>query len=463
MDAPQHIAIIGGGFCGTMTAVHLLQSANIPLKLTIINSGYLPGKGVAYSPYSNTHLLNVVAGNMSAFPDKPADFVDWVHEHKEYAGIEKKLLARTFLPRSLYGEYLENLWSNAVKNKRSDTELNIIDDQAIDVEVGENTVAVLLKSGKQVNANKLILATGNSEPKDPSIPNVSFFSSPHYFRNSWKSDSVKHTKQGKDVLILGSGLTMVDTVLGLIENGFHGKIYSLSPHGFGILPHRHGGVEYTALENELQKPYKLQTLVRLVHKHIRIVRKLGISAEPIIDSLRPHTQEIWQSLSPAERKYFMNSKLRHLWGVARHRLPVHIHDTIQNLRIQEKLVVLAGNLRDIRETEDTVEVNFYNRRSGKNEVLSVERVINCTGPESSIKRTGNLVLQNMWKRGILTADPIELGINTDVDTFKIIDKYGDKLNNVFTLGTNLRGMLWESTAVPELRKQAAKLARVITG
>jgi len=272
-----------------------------------------------------------------------------------------------------------------------------------------------------------------------------------------------NSKQGEDILIIGSGLTMVDTVLGLLEKGFSGKIYSLSPHGFGILPHRHGGMKYTGLEKELNEPYKLDELVRLVHKHIRIVRELGLSAEPIIDSLRPYTQKIWQALSVKERKYFMSSRLRHLWGVARHRLPVHTHDLMQNLRIQNKLVVLAGNVRDIREVNKAIEVNYYNRRTRKDELLTVQRVINCTGPESSIKKTANTVLVNMSKRGVLTADPLELGINADAHDFKVIDKYGEKLNNIYTLGTNLRGMLWESTAVPELRVQTEKLAKEILG
>jgi uncharacterized NAD(P)/FAD-binding protein YdhS len=457
----EHITIIGGGFCGVITAVQLIKNARQPIKISLINSGYPLGRGIAYSTYSSTHALNVIAGNMSAFPDKPDDFIDWVHEREEYKNIDKALLYRTFLPRVIYGEYLDTVWKSALANKPAEVEVNIVEDTAMDVEVGEDSVSVLLKSGKQIAATRLVIATGNSEPRDPLIPNTGFYSSEAYFRNSWKGESVLNSKKGEDILIIGSGLTMVDTVLGLLEKGFSGKIYSLSPHGFGILPHRHGGMKYTGLEKELKEPYRLNELVRLVHKHIRIVRELGLSAEPIIDSLRPYTQKIWQALSVKERKYFMSSRLRHLWGVARHRLPLHTHDLMQNLRIQNKLVVLAGNVRDMREVNKVIEVSYYNRRTRKDESLTVQRVINCTGPESSIKRTANTVLVNMSKRGVLTTDPLELGINADPHDFKVIDKYGEKLNNLYTIGTNLRGVLWESTAVPELRVQAEKLAKQI--
>jgi uncharacterized NAD(P)/FAD-binding protein YdhS len=180
----QHIVIIGGGFCGIMTLVHLLENSTVPLKISLINSGYPLAKGIAYNTYSDLHLLNVVAGNMSAYSDRPDDFTDWVHQKKEYCNIDKDILARTFLPRGLYGQYLKEIWNKALANKKDNIELNLIDDTAIDVEIGENAVVVLLKSGKQVQADKLVIATGNSEPRDPSIPNAAFFSSPAYFRNS---------------------------------------------------------------------------------------------------------------------------------------------------------------------------------------------------------------------------------------------------------------------------------------
>ncbi len=453
-----HIAIIGGGFCGVMTTVHLLRSADTPLKITLINSGYPLGKGVAYSAYSKQHLLNVTAGNMSAFPDKPADFVDWIHNKEGYTQVDKSLLSKTYLPRYLYGEYIEGIWKNALSTKKADIELDVIDDTAIDVEVNDNGVAILLKKSQPLAADKLVIATGNSEPRNPEIPGKDFFSSPSYFRDSWKGESVSNLKSENDILIIGNGLTMVDTVLGLIENGFSKTIYSISPNGFGILPHRHGGMEYSGLKNEISKPYELSKLVNLTHKHIRVMRNLGLSAEPIIDSLRPLTQEIWQSLSLSERKHFL-TRLRHLWGVARHRLPVHVHDMMQNLRINGNLVVMAGTVKNITETADGIKVILNNKKTKKEETITVERVINCTGPESSIKKSNNTLLQNMWKRGIATTDALELGINADVESFRIIDKYGDKLPNIYTLGANLRGMLWESSAVPELRVQVEKLAQ----
>jgi uncharacterized NAD(P)/FAD-binding protein YdhS len=204
----------------------------------------------------------------------------------------------------------------------------------------------------------------------------------------------------------------------------------------------------------------LSALVNLAHKHIRVVRKLGLTAEPIIDSLRPFTQNIWQALTLKEKQQFL-SKLRHLWGVARHRLPIHTHDLLQNLRIHGKLIVMAGRITDIKEGLKGIEVTFYNRKAKRDESIIVERVINCTGPDASIKKSSNVLLQNLWKKGIATCDALELGIHADTKDFKLIDTNGKKINSLFTLGGNLRGMLWESTAVPELRVQVKNLASTL--
>lgn len=443
-----------------ITTVHLIEKAEIPLKITVINSGYPFAKGVAYSSYSKSHLLNVTAGKMSAFPEKPEDFINWAHARNEYKDVDRELLSHTYLPRILYGEYLEETWKKAIDNKPSNIELNIIEDKAVDIDLTGDMVSITLQNNPVITANKVALATGNSEPRDPSIANNSFFSHPSYFRDSWKKESTDKLKSEKDILIIGNGLTMVDTVLGLMENGFTKTIYSVSPHGFGILPHRHNGTKYSGLEKELKEPYQLSKLVNLTHKHIRAVRKLGLTAEPIIDSLRPYTQKIWQSLTIQEKQQFLN-RLRHLWGVARHRLPIHIHDMLQNLRIHGRLVVIAGKIIDIKESPKGIDVTFYNRKSRKNESILVERVINCTGPDASIKKSSNTLLLNLSKKGIATCDEIEIGIQADTTDFKLIDVNGRKLNNIYTLGANLRGMLWESSAVPELRSQAEKLSSVL--
>src|SRR5690606_16185978 len=161
------------------------------------------------------------------------------------------------------------------------------------------------------------------------------------------------------------------------------EIYSISPNGFNILPHRHNGLKYSKLVEELRDDMSIYELVKLINKHIKTVIEYGVSAEPIIDSLRPHTQKIWQSFTDHEKELFM-SRLRHLWGVARHRIPLHSHDKIQQLRIDRKLHINSGKIIDINESNESITVQYFDKKENKLKAIIVSRIINCTGPETDL-------------------------------------------------------------------------------
>lgn len=457
------ISIVGGGFAGTMLAVQLIEQATQPLKIQIINKNMRNmARGVAYHPYSKTQLLNVPTAKMSAFPDRPTHFLDWVMQQPKYQNAPQSLVANAFLPRYFYGNYLVEVWEKAQQlAAQKGLSIELIEALVTDINIAEaHQVQIELNKERWLNTDYCVLATGNNIPRNPNIANQAFYQSPHYFQNPWKKESVEGLAANSNVLIVGNGLTMVDTVLGLLENDFHGTIYSLSPNGFNILPHRHGGVQYTQLAEELDVKSGLTDLVKLVNKHIKQVRGFGISAEPIIDSFRPFTHQIWQNLNDTEKQCFMN-RLRHLWGVARHRIPLHIHDHLQQLRINGQLKIISGKLLDIQEKEGAISVKYYDKKDKKEASMQVVRVINCTGPETDLSKTTDNFLSNALNKGYLTQDALKLGLCTDVKTFQIRQKNGTTSPHFLTLGSNLKGELWESTAANELRAQAKQLANFL--
>jgi uncharacterized NAD(P)/FAD-binding protein YdhS len=457
----RKIGIIGGGFSGTMTAVHLIQNAVDPIEIIIICEGETFNKGIAFNPYSKYHLLNVPASKMSAFENNQKHFVDWIMQQDSYANKDKDIIANSFLPRQLYGQYLADIWRETIKSEQANkVKIQVVNAFATDLDIAGDTVSIWLSNNEKITVNICVIASGNHIPRNPGIKNTSFFKSENYFQNPWNIKSVSVTDSRLPILIIGNGLTMVDTVLGLLENNFQNEIYSLSPDGFNILPHRHSSLEYTKLVDELPDNASLFEIVKLFNKHIKLIREFGLSAEPIIDSLRPHTQEIWQRLTINEKKLFM-ARLRHLWGVARHRVPLHIHDKIQQLRIDNKLHIYAGKLLDIVEEERGINVEFYNKKQKRNVAITVSRVINCTGPETDLMRLKKDFLKNCLVKGIIHQDELKLGINTDTTTYQTIDSKGNRHKNLFTIGINLRGMLWETTAINEIRVQACRLAKTI--
>ncbi|HZI02142.1 MAG TPA: FAD/NAD(P)-binding protein, partial [Flavisolibacter sp.] len=350
----KKVTIIGGGFTGTMTAVQILHHATEPVLLTIINQKQSFTRGIAYQPYSKKHLLNVAAAKMSAFRKDPNHFLDWVMMQDAYCNKDRNLVAQAFLPRFLYGQYLEAIWKDSIELQiEKKLPVEVLDTTVTGVEVGKEHIIIDTKDGQQHATDYLVIATGNHLPGNPSIKNKSFFESKNYYQNPWLKNSVSGADSTKPVMIVGNGLTMVDTVIGLREQGYNGIIYSVSPNGFNILPHRHNGLVYTRMIDELTEDADLYQIVCLFNKHRKQLKELGVSPEPLIDSMRVYTQQIWKRLSMEERKKFMG-RLRHLWGVARHRIPLHIYEWLQQQRIEGKLHVQAGRLMDIHEEDNRI-------------------------------------------------------------------------------------------------------------
>jgi len=452
------IAIIGGGFSGTMTGVHLIENANTPLEIKLINETEVLNTGIAYNPYSKKALLNVVSSRMSAFASDPDHFLNWIMQRDHFRDKDRILIANSFLPRYLYGEYLKDIWNDALMLAREkNIQVDVITSTVKDITPLKNSFIIKFKDRSALSVDYAILASGNHLPGNPKIKSSFFSSNANYFQNPWDIRSVSGISSKEPVLLIGNGLTMVDTVIGLLENGFQGQIVSISPNGFNILPHRHNGLSYTKLVEEIGEKTGLFELVKLFNKHMKLIREYGLSAEPLVDSLRPLTQSIWKRLTMAEKRIFM-SRLRHLWGVARHRIPLHIHDKLQQLRIEGRLHIVSGKLIDIVENEGKIMAQFYDKKQKQSVQLAVSRVINCTGPETDLLKLDDNYLKNALLQGIICQDELKLGINADPDTFEALDSAGNIQSCLYVMGSNLKGVLWESTAVSELRVQAEKIA-----
>ncbi len=459
----EKIAIIGGGFSGTMTGVHLIRNARAPLEIKLINETDALNTGIAYNPYSKKALLNVVSSRMSAFASDPDHFLNWVMQQDHFRDKDRTLIANSFLPRYLYGEYLQDIWKDALKQAEGKKiQVDVISSSVKDLTLLKDSIDIELKDKSRLSTKYAIIASGNHLPGNPNIKGSFFTSSANYFQNPWDIRSVSGINSKEPVLIIGNGLTMVDTVIGLLENGFQGPIVSISPNGFNILPHRHNGLSYTKLVEEIGDKTSLFELVKLFNKHMKLIREYGLSAEPLIDSLRSLTQTIWKRLTMAEKRIFM-SRLRHLWGVARHRIPLHIHDKLQQLRIEGRLHIVSGKLIDIIGNDDNIIALFYDKKQKQSVQLAVSRVINCTGPETDLLKLDDNYLKNALLKGIICQDELKLGINADPDTFEALNPAGKVQSGLYIMGSNLKGLLWESTAVSELRVQAEKIAGDISG
>ena len=458
------IAIIGAGFSGLMTAYHLVRNADRPLTIHLINERATFGKGAAYSTASTKHLLNVPAARMSALDDRPNHFLDWAHQQPAYRAINKDLLGRTFLPRQVFGAYVASLWDDACANKRADTQINIVYDTATTIEqLADGRLHVQCKQHAPIASAHVVLATGNEAPSDPRIAHPAFYQSPQYVKNPWLTDVTTRLPAGQDILIIGNGLTTVELIITLMDSHFAGTIHTLSPSGFCVLPHRHNHLRYDEYLDELGGSFQLETMLALGKKHAQLLRDIGISIDPLVDSLRSSTQTIWQSWSLAERERFLRD-IKSQWSKIRNRLAPQLHDYVQLLRLKGRLVVHKARLIDIVAEPSTATVQYQETRrdAGPIETLAVGLVINCTGPRTDITQSEDPLLQSLVAKGMIRPDALRLGMDT-TEHWTLIDIHGQENPRLHTLGSNLRGLLWETIAIPELKTQAQQLAMRLLG
>src|SRR5689334_5163479 len=108
MSPQRTIAIVGGGFSGTLVAANLLRSQHWgTTRIVLIERSADMARGKAYANREHRYLLNVPAGRMSARPSSPLDFLTFAQQRIPDATAED------FLPRALYGDYLESILLDA--------------------------------------------------------------------------------------------------------------------------------------------------------------------------------------------------------------------------------------------------------------------------------------------------------------------------------------------------------------
>lgn len=461
MASEKCITIIGGGFSGTLTAVQLLRQAPFPVCVKLINTGFPFGKGVAYSAESNLHLLNVRASRMSAFPHIPGHFVNWLEKQPDVAQfcMPGETLAEAFMPRRIFGQYVAHILETALDKMPAGCRLIVIEDEAVSIKpTKEKRYEVTLRNSPAFETEKVVLALGNFLPEKLKGLSDEVLQQGRYFGNPWHREAIENLEPGKPVLLVGTGLTMVDVVLSLLEQNFTGRIVAVSPKGFLPLVHRHTH-PYPDFRKELEPPYNLDQLYGSVKKHIRRALAQGSSCEALIDSLRPQTQQIWQGLSRQDKKKFLRH-LSSLWGVFRHRISAQIAERLQAALDSGQLQVMAGRLQAAEMEQYQLKVSLRERGQSTLTQLNVQRIINCTGPQTDYTRIASPLIQHLVAEKIIVPDELRLGLQALPDG-RLVQENGQPSCALFTIGTALRGALWESTAVPEISEQAAHLAQTV--
>jgi uncharacterized NAD(P)/FAD-binding protein YdhS len=453
------IAIVGGGFCGTLTAVNLARFSMDALRVILVNNQYPTGRGIAYGTQRPEHLLNVVARNMSAFPDLPSHFVDWLRNRADFAQSPPADLPEQFVPRRVYGDYLQDLlfWQAHPLAGPGRVEIRSIDDEVVDVAPAVRGAHLVLKNGDEIEADRVVLATGNLAPHDL-VPPGPLRDHPANCPNAWQAWYENVPDSHENVLLVGTGLTMIDAFLTLQTIGWRGKIYALSRNGLLPLPHFKGS-DYPLFPPDDVERMGLHELVALMEVHCARLRANGMNPAVVVDKLRPFTQRIWRNFSVADKQEF-SEQHRTRWNVTRHRIPPTVAGQIDTAQKEGRLQILRGRLGEMRGDGNRIKVTIDQGSAQPPHELVVGLLLNCTGPRDSVNDAAPTLFQNLLKRGLVRPDDLDMGIEVSPD-FAVVNDQGRPSNFLFAIGSLLKGTLWETTAVPELRAQALQVARAL--
>ena len=438
--ASRHAIIIGGGASGVLLAYQLLQRSTPDFRITLIEKRPEVGRGLAYHTGNPEHVLNVRVANMSALPDEPDHFWRWLTSRD---GVPPPCPDPfCFVPRGIYGDYIADLLMTS--KGRSTHRLSIVQGTCVDVSEEPGEVTVRLDDGRFYVGDIAVLATGHDVRS----------CSPGY-ADPWVLPSSAGIDPDATILILGTGLTMVDYVQSVVQDGHRGPIVAMSRRGLLTKPHRR--VDPIRID-EADVPFGagISHLLRWFRSRVGAHVAQGGDWRSVIDGLRPYTQRLWRELPPASKRRFLEHA-RAWWDVHRHRTAPEVEARITDALCAGRLNVVAAKVAGIEPNEAGARIRY--RRRGQSEVLSMQvgAIVDCTGIVKDPLASANPAVRSLFERGLARVDPLHIGIETAADG-AIVNQDGAPSRRLFAVGPLTRAAFWEIIAIPDIRNQCAELA-----
>lgn len=450
------VAIVGGGASGTLLAAQLLRRHHpAGLRVILIERRHEVGRGVAYSTPCDYHRLNVPAEQMGALPRDPRHFMRWAS--REGHGV----VVGDFAPRGLFGDYLRALLAEAERTSVPEATLEVVHEDVVGADVDEQRRAarLTLGSGERLEVDRVVLALGNLAPADPPGADAELLESGLYEADPWDAGLAERAAGDDLVLLLGTGLTMVDVALTLGRETFTPRFLAISRKGLLPQQHRRGAAGPPRRFQLARERVRLDEIAAEVGSEISQAESAGGDWRQVIDSLRPVTNQIWHRFSEMDRHRFV-ARLARRWDVHRHRMAPEVATMLGRLQDTGRLELAQASIAGMRVDGDRVLVELDRGERGIEEV-AVSRVVNCTGPALDLRAAREPLLEDLFEGGAVRPGPLRLGLDHDPRGV-ILRESGTASGVLFCLGPMRKGRLWETTAIPEIRTQAFELADQIT-
>jgi uncharacterized NAD(P)/FAD-binding protein YdhS len=437
--APLTIGVIGGGFTGAASAIGCLTRLPHPFHLVLIEPSPALGQGVAYGGHHPLNLLNVRTRDLSIRASQPGDFLNWafrqLDQGENHAGLHDAL-AHTFLPRQLFGEYVRQRLFETVE-RRPDVEFSVIPSAAHAVHVERGRYAISCAGQETALCDAVVIATAYGvQPASAKGALAPFDHLP-----------AEGMVRAKSIVLIGSGLTMVDVLLGARREGFQGVATIVSRRG--QLPRSHAPKGVVPQPVALPRSKRLSMLEASLRIACEMAEQGGTPWQAVVNGLRSSLQDIWRALPVVEQARFLRH-LRPFFDAHRHRLPIEVHARLMAELDGGRAVLVRGSATNLERTPDGYKLDILRRGAGAPETIDADLVFDCSGVRPDLDQP---LIQGLIDAGLARPDPHGLGLAVEPNG-QVLGRGGEPSQGLFAIGPLCQGTLWEITAVPEIVRQA---------
>jgi uncharacterized NAD(P)/FAD-binding protein YdhS len=492
------VVVVGGGASAVAFVASVLEGmterrAGPRLTVYIIEKRPGCGRGLAYSRDFDSNILNTRAGSITLFPNKPGHFYQWLIRNRElweddFPGLV--LNQEAFVPRSLFGIYLEDVMCGLTKKAiEVGCKLISVQGEAKSINYGhDGRIVVATDTSIAFQCDHVVLSCGNLGTKEYG----EFSDNKNFFRSPYPVKRLAHRIDGDArVGILGSRLSAIDAIIALTDCGHRGPIAVHSRSGF--LPTVRGTqtrYQPTILTRErieshiAQHGYvRLEEFIAWTRQEMTAAGEVGADLD--LGSLQPPTDIakflaneievaahpriwqavlystnnvidlVWSAMPDADRAQFWP----HIsaWMAYRVSIPVENARKLLALVRSGQLTFVTGGTR-IRQSPDglMIETERYEAR----DVHHYGAIIVATGTPRDAGQLDSDLIENILAHGLGRAHPYG-GLVVDPDSGCLINSAGREDSRITVLGELTSGTFFFTSVLEINARHAQNRAAIV--
>ncbi|MHC1479413.1 FAD/NAD(P)-binding protein [Frateuria aurantia] len=446
------VAIIGNG--AAAAAVFCCLTEQLPCS-TIHWLGHdaSAGRGVAYASEGISGLLNVRAAGMRLTPGQPSGFMaDLERHHPGTPGA-------AFVARSWFGDYVEREVARCRQQAAATGQsIKLYPGRAQSIKAAEDGGYDLDHgNGKKLHVDTVILANGAFQPRPLSCVSEAALTSGRYIVTPLHPAAI--SQPPRRIIVVGTGLTAIDVLVDAARRWPEAELLAISRHG--RLPGSHQLEAGAANHGQAMLNAQLLADPR-PGKVLKAIRN-AIAHQPedwraIIDGMRPVNSALWQAWTPTQRRLFLRHLSSH-WDRARHRIPPASAAQIEALQASGRLRLVAARVLSV-DGQGPLQLQLRQRGSTETTHEHADLIIQACGLDTRVETCSDPLLQRMASDNLATPCPHGLGIEATPQG-QLLDAQRRPLPGLYAIGSLLRGVLWECTAMPEISSAAHALAQTL--